>query len=153
MDAMSPLNPDLAGSAESQSLAASFAYTVTYTVPYGKEETRRRSGSASSRRESEDYMQNEVEPWPERTFPLQEDCYEEMKKEQLESLPKKRSYRRSKVVKLEDEMEFVSPPSVGPESPVPESPMQSGSSICDLDDPDWTETAETKSGSFKMSRR
>ena len=157
-DAMSPLNQELVGLTETQSLqsTSNFSCALTYTVSYGKEETRRRSGSASSRRESEDYLQRDVEPWPERTFPLQEECYEQMKKEQIESLPKKRTYRRARAVKLDDEIEFVSPPSVGPESPVPESPMQSlssAASVGDPDDPDWTETGDTKSGSFKISRR
>lgn len=130
-------------------------YTVVHGKGKGKGESRRRSGSASSlRRDSEDScIQREIDPWPERIFPLQEDCYEQMKKEQQESLPKKRSYKR-RVVKLDDEIEFVCPPSDGPDS-APASPVQSMSSasVGDADDPDWTERGSVKSGSVKTSKR
>lgn len=153
-DAMSPLLQEQASSSESPSLQSSsvIPYTVTVTTGHGND-VRRRSGSASSRRESEEYCHKEVEPWPERIFPLPEECYEQMKKEQMDSLPKKRSYKR-RVVKLDDEIEFVSPPSIGPDSP-PESPAQSVSSasLGDPDDPDWLENASGKSGSYKAPRR
>lgn len=154
-DATSPHLQEQPGWSETQSLQAgsTIPYTVTYTVGHGKDELRRRSGStSSSRRESEEAIQREVEPWPERVFPLPEECYEQMKKEQLESLPKKRTYRR-RVVKLDDEIEFVCPPSVGPDSP-PASPVQSlsSASVGEADDPDWTENSSVKSGSFKAGK-
>lgn len=154
-DATSPHLQEQPGWSETPSLqsGSTIPYTVTYTVGHGKDESRRRSGStSSSRRESEDAVQREVEPWPERVFPLPEECYEQMKKEQLESLPKKRTYRR-RVVKLDDEIEFVCPPSVGPDS-APASPVQSlsSASVGEVDDPDWTENSSVKSGSFKAGK-
>ena len=152
VEAMSPVVQEQFSTMETQP-GSNIPYTVTYTVTHGKGkgESRRRSGSASSsRRESEDsFIQREVEPWTERVFPLPEDCYEAMKKEQEESLPKKRSYKR-RVVKLDDEIEFVCPPDSGPPSPVQ---SESSRSVGEADDPDWTEVASMKSGSVKASKR
>lgn len=152
IDAMSPVVQEQFSTMETQP-GSNIPYTVTYTLTHGKGkgESRRRSGSASSsRRESEDsFIQREVEPWTERVFPLPEDCYEAMKREQEESLPKKRAYKR-RVVKLDDEIEFVCPPDSGPPSPVQ---SESSRSVEEADDPDWTEVASMKSGSVKTTSK
>ena len=132
-----------------------------------REEGRRRSGSTSRHMTGfEEYVMDYenkrriLEPWATREFPLSEECYEDMKKEQINAKStRQKSYTMTRTVKIhEDDIEFVSPDRS--ESPTaPDSPAHSyssGSTLDDLNDPEWhgeRKKIRRPSGSMRSSRR
>lgn len=145
------------------SLAESHGSNSDLLVQIG--DSRRRSGSTSRRfsfMEEQFSFEMIVEPFQPREFPLPEDTYEDMKREQISALKCKTKFRRARTVKVQDDLatEFVSgdfdePPEELPF--VPPSPEYSGSTdsnVDDFNDPEWNETSsERRMSVSKNSKR
>lgn len=121
--------------------------------PSSLDNFRRRSSSVSSRRQSfsltfEESSMDMVDityhdPWPERTFPLEEDEYESMKAVQPPAtvITRRRipSARMSLVSEFENsKLDDSTPSSSRPCSPLPSSSSGSYAGEEDPNDPEWT---------------
>lgn len=144
---------------------------ASFQSSFSREEGRRRSSSTSitSRRSSflEEYMchithdsfdREHLDPFPPRYFPLSDEVYEDMKKEQLTVSETKHLYR-TRTVRVQDDpsMEFISPEfDVGDSEAqyiAPSSPAGSrGSSVSveDENDPEWNERHGDRRSSISM---
>lgn len=134
-----------------------------------RDEGRRRSSSTSvpSRRSSfldeytssfarDSFERDYLDPFPPRQFPLTDELFDEMKREQVSVYRSRNVYHRTRNVRVQDDpsMEFISPefdgndsPYVGPESPV--GSVASGSPE-DENDPEWNESRGDRRSSISM---
>lgn len=146
------------------SLPESTLFSQSFPFNVGREEGRRRSGSTSRRsisidehsRDTEYYDMYRVvkEPFVPREFPLSDDCYEEMKREQETCTESEnQAYRRAKAMKLDEEMEFMNALCERSESPsAPISPATSGSTVDDIHDPEWNASRGDRRSSLSLKQ-
>ncbi|XP_052804340.1 KAT8 regulatory NSL complex subunit 1-like isoform X2 [Mya arenaria] len=140
------------------------SYGSSCDMMAGLNDSRRRSGSTSTSRRysfADEYpcssFEYQTEPFQPRDFPLPENTYEDMKKEQISALKVKQKFRRARTFKVQNDLatEFVSGDYDESENQeevafVPPSPEYSGSTdsnVDDFNDPEWNESPSERRAS------